>query len=114
MNKAIFIAGPMQGYRNFNFAAFDKAAADLTASGWLVFSPADRDRERYGDGVWDSATGNPKDVPQFNLREALGADTAWLCAKATAIYMLRGWELSKGAQAEWALARALGLDIFYQ
>ena len=45
----------------------------------------------------------------FSLREALGADTAWICAHADAIALLPGWEKSTGATAENALAVALGL-----
>jgi hypothetical protein len=37
-----------------------------------------------------------------------------ICADCTAIYMMSGWEKSKGANAELALARALGIKIFYE
>ena len=46
----------------------------------------------------------------FNLREALGADLAWICAEADAVAMLPGWETSRGATAERATAIALGLE----
>lgn len=114
--KRVYVAGPMRGIPEFNFPAFDAAAERLRAQGWGVCNPADRDREMYGDGVNDSATGSLADIEHtgFDLREALAWDVAWIAEKADAIYMLDGWEWSKGARAEHALALALGLEVLYQ
>jgi hypothetical protein len=115
MNK-IYIAGPMQGIKDFNFPAFHDAAETWRVRGWEVFSPAERDIEAHGEAVANAPTGQLEEIKDtgFNLREALAADAQWIAREADAIFMLSGWENSKGAQAEWALARALGLDIFYQ
>lgn len=114
----IYLAGPMQGYPEFNFPAFNEAASKLRFFGHVVFSPAEKDIERH-DGV-DISKGNANgDVTvavtehKFSLRDALRDDMVWICQSATAIAMLPGWENSKGAQAEWALARALGHEIIY-
>ena len=40
----IYIAGPMRGYENFNFPAFDAAAQLYRAIGYEVFNPADKDK----------------------------------------------------------------------
>ena len=113
----VYIAGPMRGIPEFNFPAFYAAAAKFEAEGWTVFNPAARDNEKHGT---DISKGNLSGCEEqaakehgFNLREALGADLAWICAEATAIAMLPGWEKSSGAQAEWATARALGLRLIY-
>lgn len=110
----IYLAGPMRGYANFNFPAFDFAAAKLRAQGHFVFSPAERDREVHGGKLEQNATGNEAEAASnvgFSLREALGADMAFISAHAEAICLLPGWEKSTGANAEKALAVALGLTI---
>jgi hypothetical protein len=113
----IYIAGPMRGYPQFNFPAFYDAQEWLTAKGYETFNPAQSDKEHYGENVNNSATGDLSDPAAqtgFSLREALGRDAAWITAHADALYMLTGWEKSTGAKAEWTLAVALGLQIFYQ
>src|SRR5215475_4852798 len=108
----------MQGYPSFNFPTFHKAAKYLRSMGHTVFNPAEQDIERHG-GV-DISQGNTKgNVKQaekkhgFSLRTALAEDMAFLCLEADMIALLPGWENSKGAFAEWAVARALGHEIYY-
>jgi hypothetical protein len=118
MTHSTYIAGPMTGLPNFNFPAFNAAAKHLRSQGHTVFNPAERDIERHGgvDISADNHAGDPAlAVKQhgFSLREALADDTAFICKQATAIAMLPGWENSKGARAEHALAVALGLVVIY-
>lgn len=108
----IYLAGPMRGIPAFNFPAFDFAAAKLRADGHVVFSPAERDRTIHGVALEDNPTGDEALATAnvgFSLREALGADTEYICKHATAIALLPGWEKSSGVTAERALALALGL-----
>jgi hypothetical protein len=98
----------MRGYERNNFPAFDAASAKLRADGHEVFNPAERDREEYGPAIEFG------DVPEFDIRDALGADLAWICEHAEGVAMLPGWENSRGAKAEWATAVALGLEIRYR
>ena len=109
----IYLAGPMRGVPNFNFPAFHEAAKQLRALGHEVFSPAERDIERHGGDISaGNAHGDEAVAVQqhgFNLREALGDDLAWICKEADAVYLLPGWQRSKGATAEYATARALGI-----
>lgn len=110
----IYLAGPMRGLANFNFPAFDYAAEKLRAQGFDVFSPAERDRTIHGKDLENNATGNEDEAVSnvgFSLREALGADTDWICKRAKMIALLPGWQKSSGANAELALARALGLTV---
>ena len=113
-----YIAGPMRGVPHFNYAAFDKAARELTREGHYVFNPANRDEQIYGTALFSTnATGSIEQAVEdfdFNLREALAYDLRFICEQATGVYLLKGWENSKGARAERALAEALGLEIRYQ
>ena len=116
MSLLIYIAGPMRGLPNFNFPAFfaaEKALLDESPYAF-VFNPARRDEETYGRDISNSPTGSFADIPQFSLRDALQADTSWICRYAERVHMLQGWERSKGAIAERALAEALGLKITYE
>jgi Domain of unknown function (DUF4406) len=113
----IYIAGPMRNYPEFNFPAFHKAALDLRKEGHFVFSPAEKDEEVHGkDFSTYYPEGNLSDAEAngFSLRRALGDDLAWVCKEADAVYLLHGWEKSKGALAEKATAEALGLEIIYE
>ena len=111
----IYLAGPMRGYPQFNFPAFHQAEKELRYKGHDVFNPARRDEETHGKNISNSATGDLNDIKNsgFSLREALAADTQWICLTAEAIALLPGWEKSKGAIAEKALADALSLQVIY-
>lgn len=108
----LYVAGPMRGYADFNFPAFDEAAGKLRAAGHEVFSPAEHDRTTYGPEV-ASPTGNEDDIAHtgFNLRDAMAADTGWICKEADGVAVLPGYLTSLGATAEVALAIALGLPV---
>lgn len=110
-----YVAGPMRGIPEFNFPAFNAAAAKLRADGHFVFNPAEKDNERHGvDISKGNATGCEHEAAKthgFDLRVALGDDLAFICREAEAIAMLPGWEKSKGAIAEHATAVALGLQV---
>lgn len=111
----VYVGGPMRGYAEFNFPAFNAAAAKLRADGHEVFNPAEKDNERHGK---DISKGNEAGCEKiaaeqhgFDLRVALGDDLKWICAEAEGIALLPGWEKSKGATAEHATAVALGLKV---
>ena len=113
--KTIYIAGPMRGIPYFNFAEFDAAAAYWQNKGWRVMSPADLDREigfdPYGlpaDYDWQDLT-----LIGFDLNAAIQRDVDAL-SKCDAIFMLEGWENSKGARAEKAIAEWRGMQVIEQ
>ena len=111
----VYVAGPMRGIPEFNFPAFNEAAAKLRAAGHEVFNPAERDNERHGTDISKgNVTGDETLAAAqhgFNLREALAADLKYICESADAVYLLPGWENSKGACAEMQTAVALGLKV---
>ena len=111
----IYIAGPMRGYEDGNFPAFDRQATILEEQGWRVINPAEMDRTEgeppNGHLEFDPATDyNDREF----MREALKRDLVVICEECTAIYMMWGWEESRGAKAEWHTAKAVGLDIYYE
>lgn len=109
----IYLAGPMRGIPNFNFPAFDYAAAKLREDGHFVFSPAERDRAAYGDGIENNPTGDESKVtnPECTIEDCMAADCEWICRNADTIAVLPGWEKSSGAGAETSLGKALGLSF---
>ena len=106
----IYIAGPMTGLPEYNFPAFDKAAAILTAQGHEVFNPAQNDRDHGFDA--SGLVGHEAERLGFSLRRALKQDLSWICDHAEALVLLEGWERSKGVRAEMALAEALGIPKY--
>lgn len=109
----VYLAGPMTGIPHFNYPAFHAAAASLRSDGHEVFNPAEHDIEMFGKDI-SNPTGcavQAADEHGFDRRAALKADLAWICDHADAIALLPGWERSSGANAERALANALGLSI---
>lgn len=101
----IYLAGPMRGYDNFNFAAFHYAAKKLREEGHHVFSPAEKGEEALL-GV-DPTLQESLDF----RRKVFKIDTLFICDEADQIALLPGWEFSSGARAERALAEAIGLQI---
>lgn len=101
MAKKIYLAGPMRGYVDSNFPAFNIAAASLRGNGYFVFNPAENDELMVKQGV------------PITIRRCLEIDLAWICREADAIALLPGWEDSTGATAERATAIALGLGVIY-
>lgn len=93
----IYLSGPMTGYPESNYPAFRAAARQLREMGHRVYNPA----EFPHDG----------DEASFPLRRAFAAYCAFICLEADTIVALPGWEKSRGATAELALARVCGLDV---
>lgn len=87
----VYISGPMTGYEDYNFPAFDDAAQKLTAFGHEVINPAD-------NGVVDGWSWS--DYLRLDLR---------LLTECDAIVLLPGWAQSRGARLERHVAKELGL-----
>lgn len=109
--KKIYIAGPMRGYAEFNFPAFFAAQNKFENGGWTVFNPARNDMENGFDPK--GLDGASEELESVDLKAALKWDVDRIF-ESDAIYMLKGWEHSTGANMEHALAKALGLWIMYQ
>jgi hypothetical protein len=110
----VYLAGPMTGIPQFNFPAFDAAAADLRARGYTVVSPAELDRPdtraaalASPDGAMGSGTNNGETWGDFLARDVkLIADEG-----IEAIVCLPGWVNSRGARLETFVARLCDIPI---
>jgi nucleoside 2-deoxyribosyltransferase len=98
----LYLAGPMRGYPEYNFPAFHKAAAELRAVGYTVWSPAERD-ESEGFNPKTDASQPLKYYMKYDLPAVLESD---------AIALLEGWERSTGANLEVHVARAVGMPVY--
>lgn len=92
--KKIYIAGPMTGYENFNRESFHSAADCCTKNNATPLNPAN-----LPDGL---TQGQYMDICFAMIRAA------------DAIYLLKGYEESKGAMAELAYAEKLELEVIKQ
>jgi hypothetical protein len=104
MKKKCYVAGPMRGFLLYNFPAFDEARDRLQAQGFEVISPADMDRAHGFDPSVEIT------ITRDKLREFVARDVKAILT-CDVIAMLPGWGKSRGAKAEYALARWLGLDV---
>lgn len=105
----LYLAGPMSGIKHFNYPAFADAALRLRLAGHEVFSPAENDIKNGMDLTKFNGSEILRDHG-FSLREILKQDLAWICDHAEGIALLPNWQNSRGAVAEVALAKALGID----
>lgn len=92
----IYISGPMTGYPDLNFPAFNAAADLLRRQGQEVINPVDINPDPNADW-WDCII---EDIIAMK--------------RATGIYLLKGWEDSPGANIEYWVARKQNLKIMYQ
>lgn len=109
MKKKVYLAGPMSGYPDWNFPAFDKAAAELREEGYHVFSPAEVDEIFFEnrDDIDRQYAENFKET----YKKCLRVDFNYIMDHADAIVLLPGWEKSRGATAEKAIAECMDLEV---
>lgn len=117
----IYIAGPMSGIPQFNYPAFDKAARTLRALGYDALSPAEMDNEEtrsvalasedgafhYGDGEAGSCNGE-------TWGDFLARDVKIVSDIADGVYLLPGWENSRGARLEAFIALCVEKPVYLE
>lgn len=103
--KRIYIAGPMTGVPRFNRPRFQQSARILRAQGWTVESPVEIAAAFGSDNTIVTTPGM--------LDAVIEAELAAL-AKCDAIYLLAGWEDSRGAKRELWLALDKGLEVIVE
>jgi len=92
--KRVYISGPMTGYDDFNYPAFFAAEDRLKGWGYKVINPARNQMQNTWHGYL-----------RLDIKQMMDCD---------AIYMLSGWESSKGSNIEFWLAEQLDFEIMYE
>lgn len=92
--KLIYISGPMSGIPNNNYDAFFNAEKKLKKK-YKVINPAELDKA------------DPK-AYRMKYKDYLQRDLLYIFQfEPDALYLLKGWEKSLGAQVELALFKAI-------
>mgnify|MGYP001194661752 CR=1 FL=1 len=116
--KTIYVAGPMRGYPNWNYDSFNAAEKVLSTLGWRVINPANLDANYEETADLDSTpeSFDPNDSNKDHevIRKIMKRDCDVICDECDAIYLLTGWEKSKGALCEKWLCECLGVDVYYE
>lgn len=100
----IYIAGKMTGLPGNNWEAFFNKEKVLASAGWDPINPARMDKEVGME---------PENMGEYSYEECAGRDIEVL-RTCQAIYMMEGWQFSKGACWERALAKYWGIKRYYE
>ena len=108
--RCLYLSGPMSGLPENNYPAFHAAASALRAAGYRVVNPAELHPHgwyrRIMARVFSALMRRAHPAPSWS--EYMRADLAALL-RCHAIVTLPGWESSKGARCEVAIASELGM-----
>ena len=105
-DMTLYLAGPMRGFPGWNWPAFDEYQTMLEDFyGIEVVSPANLDREA-GIDYQDF-------LDQDGLKDCIERDVKAILDSCDGIVLMPGWKQSKGCAVEIALARFLGLAIYF-
>lgn len=111
----VYVAGPMSGKEHYGYAAFMEAAEHLRADGLDPHTPFECQNK-----VWNRHHGcdfDPmKDLCGYGsplVKEFFAEDIALLLS-CDAIYLLDGWENSRGAKIEKQIAELFSMTVMYR
>jgi hypothetical protein len=96
--KRVYISGAMTGIPDFNRQAFQEAEDYLTSLGYEVINPHKIPLPLDFKGCY-------LDYIKLDIVELITCDT---------IFMLKGWETSRGANIEIFIAKSLEFEVIYQ
>lgn len=107
----VYISGPMTGYPEHNFPAFEDAQTRLMEElgggpAVMIYSPHNFDAKPSGEVDHDDLAKKP-------WEDFLRRDINFLTSmKFDRIYVLPGWEKSRGARLEVTIATQLGAELY--
>lgn len=97
--RVYYLSGPMAGYPELNFPAFEAAASMLRRRGLTIVSP--------------NELTPPTTDPKMEGLDFLAWDIHIMTRDCNAIILLQGWPASKGARAELEVALILKWPVFF-
>lgn len=97
LSLTYYISGPMKGYEDLNFPAFEAVTRQLQDSGIKVISPH----------MLNPDKDNPGDLDYLRF------DFEMMCKHCQGIILLKGWPKSRGARAELEIALTLEWPVYY-
>lgn len=97
INKTLYIAGPMTGYADLNYPAFNAAAKTLREKGFKVINPAE-------NVIPDDTTDRWKAFMCISIPQVITSG---------GVLLLDGWQRSKGAKLEVHNAEQLQIPITF-
>lgn len=106
---SVYVSGAMTGLPEFNYPAFRSATAALRAAGYIGWCPS----EHTGidtTGMDGTELDDPR-LASFDLRASVAEYARVITCEVDAVAVIPGWEKSKGARAEVALAQAVGKPV---
>jgi hypothetical protein len=106
--RICYVAGPMTGLPGFNYRSFDGARDQLAREGWTVINPADLDRINL-DIDFSVMTGQ-EDISKYG--SAFARQDIESLLHSDAVFLLPGWEKSRGATNEARIATMLGVPLY--
>lgn len=95
-----YLAGPMSGYEEYNYPAFERTYQALLADGIKVESPHKI--------PWPEQTLDGDELWQTMMRKAIT-----MLLGCTGIILMRGWIDSRGALTEYNIAVALNMPVYF-
>lgn len=105
--KKVYVSGPMAGLEDLNKRAFNFAELVLDVKGYQVINPVALGDELEETGTLDGM--NESERYMAYLRHDLVH-----VPQCDSIYMLKGWEKSRGAMAEFTLAKLCDLEVLFE
>lgn len=102
----LYIAGPMTGLTDHNYPAFFEAEKRLISMDYLPINPA----WIHGDTLEEALANSEQDPKswEYYMRHGLMA-----LVQADGLCLLDGWQASRGARAEVAVALTLNMPIMH-
>lgn len=97
-HDCVYISGPMSNLPDYNRPAFHLMERIIKQTGCRVLSPA-----RYPD----------KATELMSYQDHMRRDIKMVC-ESNIMIVMNGWEVSKGVEVELAVAKSIGISIFYE